>query len=186
MLGRAFFDSPLIRHVLPDERRRLASLGWFMGRITGHAVRHGEAYKSDDSMAGVALWFPPSHLHITLPQLIQAHAFFLPLHFGLSGCLRYLRYLDYTERLHKRDFSGPHWYLCMLGVEPERQRQGIGSRLLEPMLKRLDDEALPCYLETDKEENLDFYRRFAFNVRHAGSAPGGGPSFWTMVRGPQR
>jgi ribosomal protein S18 acetylase RimI-like enzyme len=185
MLGRAFFDSPLIRHVLPDEKRRRASLSWFMGRIAGHTLRHGVAYKSDEYATGVALWFPPSNLHITLPQLVTAHAFLLPLYFGVAGSLRYLRYLDYMEGLHKRDFSAPHWYLCMLGVEPERQRQGIGSRLLEQTLQRLDDADLPCYLETDKEENVDFYRKFAFKVRHAGFAPGGGPPFWTMVREPQ-
>lgn len=73
----------------------------------------------------------------------------------------------------------------MLGVEPESQSQGIGTGLLAPMLRRLDESDLPCYLETDKERTLGFYHRFGFQVRHEGLVPGGGPPVWTMVREPQ-
>lgn len=73
----------------------------------------------------------------------------------------------------------------MLGVEPVSQGKGIGSRLLEPMLRRLDQDDFPCYLETDRERNLGFYRRFGFQVRREGFVPGGGPAFWTMVREPR-
>ena len=45
------------------------------------------------------------------------------------------------------------------------QGRGVGSALLEPALARADGEGMPCYLETQKEENLSFYARHGFAVR---------------------
>ena len=44
------------------------------------------------------------------------------------------------------------------------RRRGIGSALLESWLREVDADALPAYLETDRPENLAFYRRFGFDV----------------------
>ena len=69
-----------------------------------------------------------------------------------------------------------------LGVEPDRQGQGIGSALIQPVLGRADAEGLPCYLETTKERNVTFYRRHGFDVVAEGDLPDLGPPFWTMRR----
>lgn len=42
-------------------------------------------------------------------------------------------------------------YLFMLGISPAYQRQGIGSLLLQPIIKQADKAGLPCYLETSTE-----------------------------------
>jgi ribosomal protein S18 acetylase RimI-like enzyme len=78
-----------------------------------------------------------------------------------------------------------HWYLTVLGVEPERQNQGIGGALMQPLLARADAEGLPCYLETLSERNLLFYRRNGFEVTFSGEVPDGGPMAWAMVRQPR-
>jgi GNAT superfamily N-acetyltransferase len=44
-------------------------------------------------------------------------------------------------------------------VRSGHQRQGIGSRLLEPVLACGDNDRLPAYLETAAERNLVFYQR---------------------------
>ena len=35
---------------------------------------------------------------------------------------------------------------------------------MKPMLKKIDGEGLPCYLETDGEKNISMYRNFGFEV----------------------
>jgi ribosomal protein S18 acetylase RimI-like enzyme len=78
----------------------------------------------------------------------------------------------------------PHWYLWVIGVEPERQRHGVGKALLRPMLERAAAEGAPCYLETHKERNVAYYQAFGFELVTEGSVPKGGPRFWTMRREP--
>jgi predicted N-acetyltransferase YhbS len=80
--------------------------------------------------------------------------------------------------------SEPHHYLMVLGVDSEKQGQGVGSKLIAPGLARADADRLPCYLETMKTRNLDFYGKHGFEVVHAGEIPKGGPPFWTMRREP--
>ncbi len=186
VLARAFFDNPLIQHVLPDADHRLPHLLWFMGQIIGHVLRRGELYRSGDPITGVAAWLPPSEAGVTLPQLIRAGALMVPLHFGLAGTVRYLSYLAHCQRLEKRAVPGPHWYLSVIGVDPASQGQGVGGALMQPVLKKADSGGLACYLETDKESSLAFYRKHGFEVEVAGAVPGGGPRFWTMIREPHQ
>jgi MFS family permease len=64
----------------------------------------------------------------------------------------------YMTMLDSGSYRKPHWYLWLLGVDPDRQGQGVGSALLAPILARADAEGLPCALETLTERNVWFYR----------------------------
>ncbi|MGO9344480.1 MAG: GNAT family N-acetyltransferase [Acidimicrobiales bacterium] len=78
----------------------------------------------------------------------------------------------------------PHWYLVLLGCDPAWQRQGHGSALLAPVLQRADEDGIPAYLETQKQENLPWYRRHGFEVVQEITARGC-PRMWAMRRDPR-
>ncbi len=59
----------------------------------------------------------------------------------------------------------PTWYLAVVGVRPESQGQGVGSRLLEHFVSRVAGPAAPIYLESDRPESVSFYRARGFDVR---------------------
>ena len=44
-----------------------------------------------------------------------------------------------TASLHPAE---PHWYLAFIGIEPDRQGQGLGEKLLAPVLKTADHRIL--------------------------------------------
>ena len=58
----------------------------------------------------------------------------------------------------------PHWHLGPIAVLPERQGQGIGTRLLRRFCEEVDRAGDGAYLETDKPENVRLYQRFSFTV----------------------
>ena len=62
---------------------------------------------------------------------------------------------------------------------------GIGAMLQQDMLSRADRDAIDCYLETQKHDNVAYYGRFGYNlVRELKPVPGGPPLF-LMRRAPQ-
>jgi predicted N-acetyltransferase YhbS len=58
----------------------------------------------------------------------------------------------------------PHVHLGPIGVAPEAQGHRIGDTLMKAYLSELDRTRQPGYLETDRPENLAFYRRYGFEL----------------------
>jgi ribosomal protein S18 acetylase RimI-like enzyme len=76
----------------------------------------------------------------------------------------------------------PHWHLEFLGVDPDRQGQGVGSQVLSFGLRRADEAGFACGLETSNERNLALYRRFGFEIRGEARPFRSGPPVWSMWR----
>jgi ribosomal protein S18 acetylase RimI-like enzyme len=181
LLARAFFDDPVLRHIHPDDARRLAwSIRYFdvMVRV---GQLHGRVFEVEDG-AGVAIWLPPEHAHPSLGTYLRAGGLGFPLHTPAAVRGRGLRYLAFARSLRRRCIGDPHGYLPYLGVEPDRQGQGLGTRLLRPILAHADESGLPCYLETSTERTRALYRRHGFEVVGEGDVEEGGPRLWGMVR----
>jgi ribosomal protein S18 acetylase RimI-like enzyme len=87
-----------------------------------------------------------------------------------------------AERLHPAE--PPHWYLAILGTDPDAQGRGLGSRLLAPVLERCDEDGVGAYLESSKERNIAFYARHGFRVTRTWRLPRG-PLLWAMWRDPR-
>lgn len=182
VLARAFGNDPYMRHVLPDDRHRVAVLP----AVLGASVRYGLRYGRVDALPGLdggAVWLPPGATPIRVRRMARVRGLAVPWRVGPGGFRRMSRHDAFTERLRQRDQPAPHWYLWVLGVEPERAGQGLGTLLLQPGLARADANGVPACLKTENERNLSTYRRSGFEVVHAGTGPGG-LRFWTMRRDP--
>ena len=81
----------------------------------------------------------------------------------------------------------PHadWHLATMGTVPARQRQGLGSAVLKPMLDRLDAGQQSARLETSTTKNVEFYRSHGFQVVDQLELPHGAPTTWIMHRPPK-
>ena len=68
---------------------------------------------------------------------------------------------------------------------PARQGQGLGSRLMGPLLGRLDDGRLPAFLEASTDRSRALYERHGFDVIATFNMPGRGPLLRQMWRDPR-
>ena len=182
VLTRAFYDDPLTVYVVPDEEKRISFLTWSFAKFVQYGLSYGHVDTTAGNIEGAALWLPPGNTDMTLFRLIKMGMYLTPLKLGLAGFRRFLNVTNHLEELHKHDVPSDHWYLFVLGVDPERQGRGVGSSLIEPTLAQADADGLPCYLETMKERNVPFYQKHGFAVVVEGDLPKGGPHFWTMRR----
>jgi ribosomal protein S18 acetylase RimI-like enzyme len=94
--------------------------------------------------------------------------------------------MEHFASVHDLDCPWPHWYLLILGVEPDAQGQGMGGSLIAPILRRADDEGTPCFLNTHKPSNVAFYQRYGFTVVREEAVPGRVPQLLNIRRQPQR
>ncbi len=187
VFARAFFNYPIIVSHWPDPARRSRYLEWYGGCAINYALRYGKAYTTS-GIAGIALWLPPGETRFTPWRCIRAGYFRAPLFIGLRRSLALAVYHDDAvgvQQAHAEIVPGPHWYLWLLAVDPEHQHKGIGSRLMQPALQLADRQQLPCYLETNDQENIPFYRKHGFGLVRTLQVPGSDLRFWTFLRQPR-
>lgn len=185
VLTHAFQDDPMYNYLFPDSDERARSLGWLWNGVVRYSLVYGEVYTTPE-VTGVACWLPPGSTRPTIWRMVRAGLGLQRaiMKFDRQARRRVLHLLTYTDETHQRVMPRPHWYLWALGVEPASQGQGIGSRLIQPVLARADDTGLPCYLETETERNVAFYQKRGFEVAVEGAVADAGLTLWTMVREP--
>jgi len=135
----------------------------------------------------VACWLAPGKADLTVGRMLRAGWGMVWALLRLRGqdSRRFLAVYGHIEEAHKRVMVRPHWYLWVLGVDPIHQGQGIGGRLMQPILAQADATGLPCYLQTQTEANVAFYQRHGFAIiAHEPVSAHGGP-LWYMVREPR-
>ena len=167
--------------MIPDDRRRARLLPRaYRARLRHLYLPRGEAWTTPDSV-GAALWIPPGVPKRALRDQIAEAVALLP-GIGIAGARRGGRI---EELMVEHQPSEPHWYLEVLSIDTAHQRQGHGTTLLQPVLSRCDADGVPAYLETNRESNLPYYRRFGFALTEKISLPDS-PPLWLMWRPPPR
>jgi GNAT superfamily N-acetyltransferase len=142
------------------------------------SLAEGGAWTTTDG-AGAAIWYPPGRWKPSAWQTLRQ----VP---GILGALGRRAWLggQIVARLQDHHPSTPHWYLLYIGVDVDRQGQGIGSSLLQPVLTRCDQQRWPAYLEATDERNRRLYLRQGFVDQQALALPAGGPQVRPMWRDP--
>ena len=81
--------------------------------------------------------------------------------FGLRAALRVSTWLSTWS---KHDPKESHSHLGPIGVEPAAQGRRIGQHLMELYCEELERTEVTGYLETERPQNVSFYRRFGFET----------------------
>jgi ribosomal protein S18 acetylase RimI-like enzyme len=178
VLARAFQDDPAWSWVFPNPSRRAALLPWLFQ--TGFEVTEAEIWTTGGDMLGIARWLPPGRPVVHVGPMLRALVA-TPLRVR-EATTRFFAYGRAVEAMRAEAVPEPHWYLAGIGVEPARQREGIGSALITPGLDAAAAAGLPAALLTNSDRNLSFYGRHGFEVVREGRTPEDGPRAWMMRR----
>jgi GNAT superfamily N-acetyltransferase len=183
ILGRAFYDDPVMMWVLPDDSSRAARLPRLFAALTRyHHLAGGgvEVAYGETVVGGAALWDPPNRWR----QSRRAQLAMLPVLIRTFGA-RSAAIREIVESMTHHHPEEPHWYLAVIGSDPSVRGKGFGQALMRSRLDRVDAEHAPAYLESSKLENVPFYERFGFAVTGEITLPDGGPALWPMWRAPR-
>jgi GNAT superfamily N-acetyltransferase len=178
-LARAFQADPVWSWAFPDPQRRLDQHRVVWGLVAEAALSYGSAWLTGDC-AAVALWIPPGK-----PELLPGDEERLE---GLlaellgDGAASVSETFERFEAAHPE--GDPHYYLSLLGTDPDHRGHGLGMGLLAATLERIDAEGAAAFLESSNPVNTPRYERLGFTVCGEFELPEGGPSVTQMWREP--
>lgn len=171
----AFVGDPATRWTWPQPADYLRNMP-LLARAFGSKAFGLKTADAIEGMAGVALWLPPDVgpdddalgplIERTIPASIRSDA---------------MAVFEQMARFHPHE---PHWYLPLIAVDPARQGQQLGERLMSHALSRCDADGVPAYLESSNPRNLPFYQRQGFEILGKIQA-GTSPTIVPMLRRPQ-
>jgi GNAT superfamily N-acetyltransferase len=172
-LTLAFAADPPCRWLYPQPEQYLKYFPVFARAFGGIALAHGTVLADH---GGAALWLAPGAEpeEEALVALVEE---------SVVEPRRQEAMLLFAEmgRVHPHE---PHWYLPLIGVEPDCQGRGLGSALIRPVLERCDAAGLPAYLEATSARSVTLYERLGFEAVGAIQV-GGCPVIVPMLRRPQ-
>jgi GNAT superfamily N-acetyltransferase len=172
----AFADDPAWAFLLNDDYERLAPE--FAGALFDLRVVSANVWVSDD-LATVAMWDSPGagdHHRQRAGEVWTRYR-------AVADDETHERLVAYNEALAAASPAEPYWYLGVLATQPARQREGLATAVLAPVLDEADRNGIACCLETSTEDNRRFYERRGF-VESTDVVLPAGPRTWWLRRPP--
>ena len=183
LLTRAFWDDPLCVQFFPNEERKKLLSIFFEFRLK-LPFQDGEVYATSSRLEGLAVWQHSSTVEGTLWKHLRAGGLGFYRKMGRTLINQMMKMDQFTSQRRKKYAVTPYMHLSLVAVSPELQGQGHTSKLIRPMLERLDRLELPCYLEAQLEDNVSIYEHYGFEVLAKGNVPIADIPHWDMMRFP--
>jgi GNAT superfamily N-acetyltransferase len=181
-LVAAFMDDPLYKRVLPDPWKRQQFLVPLFRLRFSLGMRYGEVWATSPEVEGIAMWFHSHDVKFNFARFLLCGE--LGLLFGrkFGIMMRLVRFVSVLEKGRENMRPQEFMVLAPVAVHPEHWGKGMASRLIRPMLSRLDAEGLPCWLATQSERDVSIYHHYGFQILTEGQMPGVDLRYWTMQR----
>lgn len=151
----SFGADPCARYAWPNAQDYMAGWRSLAIGMGGRAIDHGGAFVTADGMGG-AFWLPPG-----VESDVEALAGLIERSVPDEKKPVLAQVVGQMAQFHPQE---PHWYLAVVGVDPSRQGQGLGSILIKEGLRKCDEQRLPAYLESSNPRNIPLYERHGFEV----------------------
>jgi ribosomal protein S18 acetylase RimI-like enzyme len=171
----AFATDPMVRWTLPDPTAYLAVMPDLADAFGGGGFAHEGVLLADDA-AGAAMWLPPG-VHPDQQRMGELMGPYLS-----EAVARDIGAV--FEQMAAYHPDEPHWYLPLIGVDPERQGRGYGAALMRVATERCDRDGVPAYLESSNPRNISLYLRHGFEILGTIQV-GGSPEMVPMLRRPR-
>ena len=185
--GSAFQNDPFTIFSYPDEKERKEKLQYGFYMIYRYGIKYGLTYATSKNLEGITIWLPPNKTYPSTWTMMRYGAFYTMRKVGLKlkTMKRTMMVFNYEEERHKHLVPYDHWYLQNIAVKPEEQGKGYGGLLISTMIKKIESDELPIYLETNTEKNVSIYQKYGFEILEYAIIPETDVPLWCMLRKPR-
>jgi ribosomal protein S18 acetylase RimI-like enzyme len=159
ILCDAFDANKSINYIVKQDSKRKERIRTLMDYSFDISQKFGEVFLSEDKKACVLILYPEKKkfsLGSLLPDLRLA--------FTCIGISRIGKVMEKEKKTKANHPASPMLHLWFLGVEPSFQGMGAGKKILGEIINKSAEMNRPVYLETSMVENLEFYKKFKFEI----------------------
>ncbi|MBP2324348.1 ribosomal protein S18 acetylase RimI-like enzyme [Kibdelosporangium banguiense] len=180
MLAEAFHNDALTRWITPDENRRRNQLPDFFRVFLEISLRYDAVYTNASKDAAL-LFLPPGGWEETEKRGVELSQRFAEI---LGDDVEAMATISGLQAVH-HPTGRLHYYVSFAGVDPNNQRRGAMSTLLQALIDRADAEGFACYTEASSAGGTFAARRAGFvEIGHKIEIPDG-PTLRPMWREPR-
>ncbi|MEJ6950499.1 GNAT family N-acetyltransferase [Natronospora cellulosivora (SeqCode)] len=146
LMSRAFYDYPLFKYILGNKHNE-ENMNKVLKFLIKYGVLYGQVYANSADIEGIILFSDYRDYKFTFYRTLRAGGLSLS-KLGADVGKRFSEYESFTENIHKKHVKKDHQYIILLGVDPDKQGQGYGKKLLNPILEMAANKEQATYLET--------------------------------------
>lgn len=185
-LARAFEADPIWSKVfegIPAQKMAV----WFQGPVL-YGRKFGHVYATSELLEGIAAVVPGEYSVMNMRRMMRSGSMRLGMRMGsqlMTRAPRMMRMFAPLEADRKEHMGGREYvYVMIVGVDPEHQGKGFGSKLLRALIEESDRTGVPLYLETETEANRRMYEHLGFSLLREIVVPVVDLPMWEMLREP--
>lgn len=161
ILSESFDSNKSVNYVVKQDAQRKDRIRSLMEYSFNVCLDSGEIWISDDNLACALLLFSEKKT-TTLRSILWD----LNLAINAIGLTRIFEVLKRESQIKQNHPKDPFTYLWFIGVDPQAQKRGVGSKLLNEVIDMNRKKERPIYLETSVTNNLAWYKKFGFEIYH--------------------
>lgn len=158
-LARSFESNPSVNFVVRPGKQSHPRIRGLMKYAFDTCLEYGDVFLSENGHGAALISFPRQRKTSLSTILADAR-----LAISVIGLLRVRKILRRESLINAAHPKEPFCYLWFIGVHPDEQGSGIGSRLLSEIIAECNRLKRPIYLETSVERNVRWYQLFGFEI----------------------
>lgn len=159
ILSKAFDTNRSVNYVVRQDQNRQKRIRRLMSYSFNVCRAFGEVWISDDDQA-CALILHPDKKKTSLGSILWD----IKLALSVIGLDRVGKVLKRETQIKKYHPTNTFSYLWFIGVNPQLQKNGVGSKLMREVIVECEKIGRPMYLETSVDSNVPWYNKFGFEI----------------------
>lgn len=159
ILTSSFDDNKSVNYIIKQDSRRVQRIRNLMDYSFEVCYMFGDVFLSEDKNA-CALIVLPDKKKTNLKSIFLDVKLIISCT-GLSNVKKAMDRESKIKKLHSKELM---YYLWFIGVDPNKQNKGIGSTLLNEIIKEGASKKRAIYLETSTTRNIPWYEKFGFRI----------------------
>jgi len=161
ILSQSFDANKSINYVAKQDKNRLKRIRILMDYSFEVCYLFGDIYLSEEKDGCVLVLYPEKKKTSFKTILLD-----IKLATTCIGLGRILKVLKRETEIKKHHPNTLIYYLWFLGVKPNAQKKGVGSKLLNEAIQESESMNRTIYLETSTLTNIPWYQKFGFAIIH--------------------
>ncbi|RKD15107.1 acetyltransferase [Pelobium manganitolerans] len=159
ILTKSFESNQSVNYIVKQDAKRIERIKALMDYSFEVCYLFGDVFLSDDSKACALIVYPDKKKSTLKSTLLDIKLILQAV--GLGNISKTLKREKLIGSIQPKI---PMLYLWFIGVDPDSQGRGIGSKLLQEVVDFSNSNTRPIYLETSTVKNLPWYEKFGFEV----------------------